>query len=231
MPPHARADPPPLRALLLTPGLVHGAIARVPPPRIATGLDALDSLLGGGLPRGALTEIVGRPSSGRTTLACVLLRAVTAHRALAACVDLPDAFDPVHAEDAGVDLARLLWIRPRTSREALQATEHVIDAEGFGLVLVDLDDGRPPRSVPASTWMRLARAAARTRTAMVVLGREAAAGTFAAIRLKLERRVATFTEDGPSPLFLGVTSVVHLRKCKLGAMPAPHASVFTAAGA
>jgi hypothetical protein len=230
MPPHALVESSVLRELLLTPGLIRGATARVPPPRIPTGLDALDALLGGGLPRGALTEIVGRPSSGRTTLAYVLLRAVTVRRALTACVDLPNAFDPAHAEEAGIDLARVLWIRPRTPRDALRAAEHVLEGEGFGLVLVDLDDGRAPRNVPASMWIRLARAAARTRTAMVVLGREDVVGTFAALRLELERSDAVFEGRGPCPLFTGITSAVHLRKSKLGTPSAPSASVVAATG-
>ena len=163
-------------------------------------------------------------------MACTLLRAVTARRALAACVDLPDAFDPAHAVEAGIDLARLLWIRPRTPRDALPAAEHVLEAEGFGLVLIDLDDGRPRRSVPASTWIRLTRAAVRTRTAVVVLGSNAVVGTFAALRLELERRSAAFEGRGPCPLFTGIISAVHLRKSKLGAPPASSAAVVAAAG-
>src|SRR5438067_1414042 len=123
MPRRALADAPTLRALLLTPGLARGMAARVPPPPISTGLSTLDALLGGGVPRGALTEIVGRPSTGRTTIACAVLHAVTARRALAAYVDLPDVFDAEQAQVAGIDLARVLWIRPRTLRMALQATE------------------------------------------------------------------------------------------------------------
>jgi len=56
MPSRAFANSSALRALLLTPGLVRGATARVAPPRIPTGVEALDTLLGGGLPPGALSE-------------------------------------------------------------------------------------------------------------------------------------------------------------------------------
>jgi hypothetical protein len=218
-----------LRELLLTRGLVRGVTARVQPPRIPTGIAALDALFGGGLPRGALTEVVGRPSSGRTTVTCALLRAVTASGALAACVDLPDAFDPVCAARAGIDLARVLWIRPHSTRDALQAAEHVLAAEGFGLVVVDLDNGGASRSVPASTWIRLTRAAARTRTAIVALGRENVAGTFAMLRIELQRCTATFEAYGPCPSFTAITIAVHLRKSKLGGPTAPSVSVTAAA--
>src|SRR6185369_14208424 len=133
------------------------------------GVRPLDELLGGGLARGALTEIIGRPSTGRTTLACTLLRAVTATRAFVAYVDLPDVFDAAHAHDVGVDLGRVLWVRPRTQRDAFQAAAHVLDADGFALVVIDLDDGHAPRLVPAGMWLRLTRAALRTRTALVVV--------------------------------------------------------------
>jgi hypothetical protein len=223
MPP---ADASALRELLLVPGLVRGVEAHQPPPRIPTGLDTLDALLGGGLPRGALTEIVGRPSAGRTTLACTLMRAVTTRHGLAACIDLPDAFDATHAEASGIDLARILWIRPRTPRDALRAALQVLDANGFALVLVDLDDGHAPRGVPAAAWLRLTRAAMRTRTAMVVLGRENVAGTFATLRLEVERRRATFDDHASCLLFSAITSTVHLRKSKLGTVtPYPAVTV------
>lgn len=230
MPPRVAASASVVRELLLTPGLVRGATARVAPPRIPTGLAQLDDLLGGGLARGALTEIVGPPSSGRTTLACALVRAVTLRPAFAACVDLPDAFDPAHAEAAGIDLTRVLWIRPRTRRDALQAAEHVLEGEGFGLVLVDLDDGHGARTVPSSLWLRLTHAAIRTRTAIVILAREDVAGTFAALRLETERRRAGFEGRGPCPLFTGIASAVHLRKSKLSAPAMPLASVVAATG-
>jgi hypothetical protein len=210
---------------------VRGATARAQPPRIPTGIAALDTLLGGGLPPGALTEVVGRPSSGRTTMTCVLLRAVTARGALAACIDLPDVFDPAHAARAGIDLAHVLWIRPRTTRDALQAAEYVLENEGFGLVVVDLDDGRATGTVPASRWMRLTRAAAQTRTAIVTLGRENVAGTFAMVRIELQRHAAAFESVGPCPSFTGITAAVHLRKCKLGAPPTTRVAMTAAVGA
>jgi len=126
--PRGSADASALRDLLLVPGILRGLAVREPPARIPTGVDTLDALLGGGLPRGALTEIVGRPSAGRTTLACTLLRAVTARHDLAACIDPQDTLDAPHAESAGVDLSRVLWVRPRTARDALRAALHVLDA-------------------------------------------------------------------------------------------------------
>lgn len=38
-------------------------------PRLETGLPGLDAILGGGLPRGSMTVIAGRPGAGKTILA------------------------------------------------------------------------------------------------------------------------------------------------------------------
>ena len=81
-------------------------------PRLATGIAALDALLGGGFPRGRVSEITGPLSSGRTAIAHALLAAATRNGEIAAVVDAADAFDPESAAAAGVDLSRVLWARP-----------------------------------------------------------------------------------------------------------------------
>ena len=79
---------------------------------VSSGIAPIDSLTGaGGLPRGALTEIFGPDSSGRTSLLHSLLAQMTAREEVCALVDSTDAFDPHSAEAAGVDLRRLLWVR------------------------------------------------------------------------------------------------------------------------
>src|SRR5215472_8476554 len=81
-------------------------------PRFST-LPPLDALFSGGLPRRRLVEIVGRRSAGRFSIALAALAETTARGEDAALIDLGDHLDPQAAEGAGVDLARLLWVRPR----------------------------------------------------------------------------------------------------------------------
>jgi len=79
---------------------------------VSSGIAPIDLLTGaGGLPRGALTEIFGPDSSGRTSLLLSLLAQMTAREEACALVDSTDVFDPLSAEAAGVDLRRLLWVR------------------------------------------------------------------------------------------------------------------------
>ena len=207
----------------LAPGLVRGLRAQQPLARIASGVPALDALLGGGIPCGVLTELVGeRSSSGRTMLAHRLTAAVTAMGALAACIDLADALDPAHAEAAGIRLDRLLWVRPGSVRIALSAAEHVLETGGFRLVLLDLGNlaaVRPAtRQMPtAGAWIRLARGAARSQAAMLIVGVRCLVGTFAALRLEVARYPASaFVGSAACALFTGLTSAVHLRKSRLG---------------
>src|SRR5436190_8994834 len=76
-----------------------------------SGISALDARLGGGFPRGQLSELVGSRSSGRTSLLLHMLAAATARGELVAVVDALDMLDVESAAASGVDLARLLWIR------------------------------------------------------------------------------------------------------------------------
>ncbi len=157
------------------------------PPPLATAFPELDRLLDGGLVRGALVELVGGGSCGRFSLVLATLAAATGAGEAAALVDLGDGLQPADAASAGVDLERLLWLRPRRLKEALAGTEMLI-AGGFPLAVVDL--GVPP--VPGGrgsggAWIRLARAAERHGTALLVSAPYRVSGPAAACVLSARR--------------------------------------------
>ncbi len=77
--------------------------------------------LGGGLPRGAISEVTGPCSSGRTGLLMSMLAQLTQAGGIAAYVDVTDCLDPRSAEQAGVLLDRLLWIRGCTGQTPRRA--------------------------------------------------------------------------------------------------------------
>src|SRR5262245_261916 len=81
--------------------------------RVPTGFPSVDALLGGGLPRGRVTEIVGAASSGKTTLALSAAALVTGGGRLVAYVDARRELYPPSAAALGVDLERLLVVRPQ----------------------------------------------------------------------------------------------------------------------
>ena len=181
-------------------------------------MPGVDALIGGGLPCGAITEVAGDRSSGRTAFAHAVVAAVLAAGECAAWIDLPNAFDPEHARRAGVALDHVLWVHPAGALDALRATECIVGAGGFRLVVLDLDDpSRSPAPLPTSTWVRVTRAAVRHDVAVVVLGTPHVAGTFAALALDVSLRRRVFVGvDGPACLFAGITSAVHVHKNKLG---------------
>jgi hypothetical protein len=131
---------------------------------IRSPLDALLGLVG---PK--LVEIVGRRSTGRFSIAVAALASATGDGQDAALVDLGDALDPQAAEQTGVDLTRLLWVRPRKVKEALAAAEMLL-ATGFRLVVADM--GLAPRGgrfVPDAAWVRLSRAVAAQESTLLLL--------------------------------------------------------------
>ena len=85
-------------------------------PVVSTDVGEIDTLLEGGLPVGAITEMVGPESSGRTAIALSLLRHLTHAGRVCAWVDVSDMLSPESAAAEGVNLARLLWVRCGVSK-------------------------------------------------------------------------------------------------------------------
>src|SRR4030095_15259417 len=108
----------------------------------------------------------GARSAGRTGLACRIAAAATRSGETIAWVDPDDALDPEAAGAAGVALSRTLWVRPRDVGGALHASEILLGAGGFGLVVLDLDVAHTTR---VTAWTRLARAPGGTRSDRLVL--------------------------------------------------------------
>ena len=154
---------------------------------LSTGVDEIDALTGG-LPRGAITEIFGSASSGRTSLMFSLLAYATTHEETCALVDTNDVFSPASAAEAGMDFDRLLWIRCAGNLEhAFKATDLLLQAGGFGLVILDLGDvaGKDARRIITSWWYRFRRTVEDRPTAITVISEEACTRSCAALTLEL----------------------------------------------
>src|SRR5580698_10098054 len=77
----------------------------------ATSIAEVDRLLDGGLPIGAISEVTGPNSSGRTSLAVAFVAESIRCGNVCAWVDASDSFDPESAASGGIVLSRLLWVR------------------------------------------------------------------------------------------------------------------------
>jgi len=151
-----------------------------------TGVTALDARLGGGFPRGQISDIAGARSSGRTSLLLQMVAAATRRQELVALVDVLDMLDVASAEAAGIDLGRVLWIRgqvvpnpglchdrnPRALDHAIKAITLVLQAGNFGLVVFDAAGAPPPllARLPFTTWRRLQRVIEGSQTTCVLVG-------------------------------------------------------------
>jgi recombination protein RecA len=107
-------------------------------PVIATGFAELDAALHiGGVPRGRLTELLGTPTSGMTTIALRLIAQAQTGGDIAGYVDLSRTFDAEYAAAIGVDLGALLLVRPPTAADALDLIHAFIASGGIGVLIVD----------------------------------------------------------------------------------------------
>ena len=184
---------------------------RPAPEMASSGLAQLDALTGG-LPRGCLTELCGPESSGHTTVMLSALAAATRRREeICALIDASDAFDPLSAAAASLDLERLLWVRcgsPAMSRkrrpaaslqewqqrrmedpveQTLRAADLLLQSKGFGMVVLDLA-GVPvkmARRIPLATWFRFRRAVENTPTILLVIGLQPCAESCASLSIGL----------------------------------------------
>lgn len=179
---------------------------------LPTTIDAFDALLGGGLPRGKMVELTGRRTCGRFSVAMAALAAATSIGESAALIDLGDNFDPQLAEATGVDLRRLLWIRPKTMKQAVMSAE-MIAATGFHLIVLDTGSASRGRRVPDASWVRLARSAEASGTALLVSTVWPLTGTTSEAVVVAEKPRAQWSGSGKSPRVLAATTTeVRLEK-------------------
>jgi len=216
----------------------------------ATGIARVDSLLDGGLPVGAISELTGPQSSGRTSLALAFVAQRTAEGKVCCWVDAQDSLDPESAAASGVALRQLLWVRCRDNAgaargsafgsasaynrkpalqkgarldQALQATDLLLQAGGFAALVLDLGgtDAESGCRIPLATWFRFRQAADRTRTCLLVLGEASYAQSSAAVVLDCG---ALRVQTAGNTVLSGITYEVRRRRerfAQAGTRPGP----------
>ena len=201
--------------------------------RLSSGLAPLDALIDGGIPRGRISEITGSAGSGKTSIAASFAAFATRRGEVAAWLDASGCFDPESMAAAGVELRRMLWASMATSRSHLlkgewfgvrsrrqsaivKAAELVLEAGGFGLVVVDF--GEAPRQLTHASALRIARAAERSGAAVIAIAPWRMCGTFAALSLSTNRAETSFSRLAPgSPvMFDGLAIDAMVARNKMG---------------
>jgi recombination protein RecA len=166
-------------------------------PHIPTGFPDLDDALCiGGLPKGKISEIMGLPTSGKTTLALKFLTQAQVEGAQVAYIDQARFFDADYAHRCGIDLSRLLVGAPYGLTEALATTEALVRNGSLAAMVFDVMDGLwgDPHIVPqlSSCLGRLMAPLARSRTVLLFLHSAVKAQStplahYAAVRLQVAR--------------------------------------------
>ena len=218
-----------------------------PAELLSSGIPQIDTFTGG-LPRGAISEIFGPASSGRTSFMLSALAYATTHDEVCAIVDTNNVFDPASASRAEINLERLLWIRCANNLEhAFKATDLLLQGGGFGLVILDLADvpSKDARRIISSWWYRFRRTLEATPTALVVIVEESCAKSCAALALELKQETGVWSvssetfEVSPStrrdPAWaarrfpgkdISQSALGKLKRSTLNSLPLPHANLL-----
>jgi energy-coupling factor transporter ATP-binding protein EcfA2 len=162
-------------------------------PGLTTGITALDSALPNrGLPRGRLTELVGTPGSGKTTLVRRIAERTIHDGGSVAYIDATCTLAPrdwahVGATTNGHDG---LWVvRPDAPTRGAWCADVLLRSGAFSLVVLD---GAP--MLPRAVAVRLTHLARESDAALLVLADGAKASELAgSLRLHATRRSTSVT--------------------------------------
>jgi len=112
---------------------------------IKTGLPKLDGIIGQGIPRGRITEIVGNKSTGKTTLAMTIIRECQKNGLNCVFADVENSLNFKRAEELGVDLDDLTVIHASYGEEYLDEIAREIETGKVDLIVIDSLAALSPR--------------------------------------------------------------------------------------
>jgi len=110
-----------------------------------TGFAVLDSALDGGLPRGAIVELFGPSSSGKTTLALQIVAQAQKNGTTAAWIDAEHVFDAPYASSLGVQVGVMPLAQPGSAEQALEIAYRLAGSGAVDLLVVDSAAALVPR--------------------------------------------------------------------------------------
>ena len=135
-------------------------------PALPTGIPELDAVAAGGVPRGRLTEVVGRRGVGRTTLLRRLVETTVAAGGWVAVVDASRTLAPRDWAGAGAT-GRVWVVRPEDAARGAWCADVLLRSGAFALVVLD-----SAPALPQAVAVRLTRLARESGAALVVAGAE-----------------------------------------------------------
>lgn len=120
--------------------LMKGNDERLELQRVPLGIPQIDGILGGGIPLGRTTMLVGPESTGKTLIAQYAVAAIQRQekRNRAVLVDLEQSYDEEWWALSGVDIDQLVVSRPRTGEMAIDIIRALIEHDPeLGIIILD----------------------------------------------------------------------------------------------
>lgn len=107
--------------------------------RVPSGSLALDIALGGGWPYSRIIEIYGPESSGKSTVLLHAIKEVQKQGKVAAYLDAECSFDPIYAENLGIDLSpeKFIFCQPSCGEEAFSIAEELLKSNEVSFIGID----------------------------------------------------------------------------------------------
>jgi hypothetical protein len=174
-----------------------------------TGWSPLDTLLGGGLPKGSITQLViPHISAGGAIVLHEIIEAMHQHSQCVALIDGKNSFEP------STDYPLLLWIRCQNVTQALKATDLVLRDSNLPLSILDFKQNSDAelRKIPGTTWYRFQRIIEESKSTLLTITRHPLV-TSAQISISLthQLRFNDLTSFRPEIIKLFSLEIVHRR--------------------
>ncbi|MCO6451199.1 MAG: hypothetical protein J5I90_10480 [Caldilineales bacterium] len=204
--------------------LQKGMARGVRAPHISTGFAALDEGLGiGGIPKGRITTFSGAATSGKVTLAALVLARAQQRGRAVAYLDVAHTANAEYLQRCGVQLTSLLLARPENGRQALEILQALTARTELAAILFDNWGAVQGERSAEGTLAQLTAQLAQSKAALLVLddgpplwrrllAQESALAHFASVQLNLDRE--RWLVDGPD--VRGYRVAVTIRKNKFG---------------
>ncbi len=191
------------------------ALVREAPKFLPLQVPGLKKLFAQGLSRGAIAEVNGDRSSGRTSVCLHILAQASRRGEVCAVIDLYNSFHPASAAALGGRLQQVLWVRCHGNAEhAMHAADLLLHAGGFGVVLLDLCRASPRvlNRIPLSYWYRFQRAIENTPTILLVCAAVSQVRSSSSNKLQLRRKAVRWRGKAPFFVLHGIDAEAILHK-------------------
>lgn len=180
---------------------------------IPTGISTLDYAIGGGWPRGWMTQVYGPSSSGKSAM---VLQSIGNYQknhpeSLAAVIDLEKSMTEDWAVKFGIDPDRLVVLRPTNVEEMITMSVEAVKANAFDIIMVDSLGAGLLQSEIENDRTRVAGSAGNI-TRMV----KAINSSF--IELERERKVANNSDGDANELVIPAVLLINQVRVNMSSM-------------